>query len=123
MVQERLHLLTRLSTFLPPPLAHIIDPHAPATRNGQLPNNLDLLKFWNSNANANNHALNGFGHVGSGDRWWSVEELGEGASVVRSKSGGQGVGLDREVWVLKVGSDDLGGSESSIAHLILPFLR
>jgi len=67
--------------------------------------------------------LNGFGHVGSGDRWWSVEELGEGASVVRSKSGGEAVGLDREVWVLRVGSDDLGGSESSITQLVLPFSK
>jgi hypothetical protein len=40
-----------------------------------------------------------------------VEELREGASVVRSK----GAGGDREVWVLRVGSEDHDGSESPIA--------
>jgi len=49
-----------------------------------------------------------------GDRWWSIEELGEGASVVRSKTGLHGNGVDREVWVLRVGSDDSGGSEPSL---------
>lgn len=66
-----------------------------------------MVKFWNSNANA--HPLNAIGH-GGGDRWWSIEELGEGASVVRSKTGAHGQGVDREVWVLRVGSDDHDGS-------------
>ena len=52
--------------------------------------------------------------MGGGDRWWSIEELGEGASVVRSKTGLHGNGVDREVWVLRVGSDDSGGSEPSL---------
>jgi hypothetical protein len=56
--------------------------------------------------------MNGMG-MGGGDRWWSIEELGEGASVVRSKTGVHGNGVDREVWVLRVGSDDHGGSEST----------
>jgi len=56
--------------------------------------------------------MNGMG-MGGGDRWWSIEELGEGASVVRSKTGVHGLGVDREVWVLGVGSDDHGGSESN----------
>lgn len=69
-----------------------------------------MVKFWNSNVNA--YPLNGMSG-GGGDRWWSIEELGEGASVVRSKTGvnGNGNGLDREVWVLRVGSDDHDGSE------------
>jgi len=54
--------------------------------------------------------MNGMG-MGGGDRWWSIEELGEGASVVRSKSGVHGIGVDREVWVLRVGSEGHGGSE------------
>lgn len=54
------------------------------------------------------YPLNGMG--GGGHRWWSIEELGEGASVVRSKAGEEG-GVDREVWVLRVGGDDQGGSE------------
>ena len=113
LVQERLHLLTRLSTFLPPPLAHIIDSPSPSIqRQGQLPHDLDLIKFWNSNVNA--YPMNGMG-IGGGDRWWSIEELGEGASVVRSKTGLHGNGVDREVWVLRVGSDDSGGSESNLS--------
>jgi len=107
-----MHLLTRLSTFLPPPLAHIIDPRSPSTqRQGQLPHNLDLLKFWNSNVNA--YPMNGMG-MGGGDRWWSIEELGEGASVLRSKTGVHGNGVDREVWVLRVGSEGHDGSESDL---------
>lgn len=108
LVQERLHLLTRLSTFLPPPLAHIIDPH-PSSIPQKLhptPNNLDLLRFWNANANVNGYPLNGL--IGGGDRWWSIEELGEGASVVRSKTGMEG-GVDREVWVLRVADNAQGG--------------
>jgi len=58
--------------------------------------------------------MNGMG-MGGGDRWWSIEELGEGASVVRSKTGLQGNGIDRDVWVLRVGSDDHGGSESNLS--------
>jgi hypothetical protein len=58
----------------------------------------------------------------SGERWWSVEELGEGARVVRSKHGvavgeqrdGQGQGVEREVWVLRVGGADGDTSESAM---------
>jgi hypothetical protein len=56
--------------------------------------------------------MNGMG-MGGGDRWWSIEELGEGASVVRSKTGVHGHGVDREVWVLRVGSDTHDGSKSN----------
>lgn len=43
-----------------------------------------------------------------GDTWWSIEELGGGASVVRSKFGE--AGPEKEVWVLQVGGgDDDGG--------------
>jgi hypothetical protein len=95
----------------------MIDPN-PSTSATQRPSNLDLLRFWNANANANlivngnGFPYNGIG--GGGDRWWSIEELGEGASVVRSKTGMEG-GVDREVWVLRVGGDEhgQGGSESS----------
>lgn len=73
------------------------------------PESLDLLKFWNANANANAHTLNIAGQSG-GDRWWSVEELGDGASVVKSKGDGSG---DREVWVLRVGHDEENGASSS----------
>ena len=52
--------------------------------------------------------------MGGGDRWWSIEELGEGASVVRSKTGVHGNGVDREVWVLRVGSEGHDGSESDL---------
>ena len=52
--------------------------------------------------------------MGGGDRWWSIEELGEGASVVRSKTGVHGLGVDREVWVLRVGSEGHDGSESAL---------
>jgi hypothetical protein len=62
------------------------------------------------------------GHTGGGDRWWSIEELGEGASVVRSKSNAHGVGGDREVWVLRMGSDDHDGSKW-LFELYVPFLR
>lgn len=67
-----------------------------------------MMKFWNANANA--YTLHGYNHgQGQGERWWSVEELGEGASVVRSK----GRGAEREVWVLRVGSD-LDASKSGL---------
>jgi len=59
----------------------------------------------------NAYPMNGMG-TGGGDRWWSIEELGEGASVVRSKTGVHGNGVDREVWVLRVGSEGRDGSES-----------
>jgi hypothetical protein len=61
----------------------------------------------------NAYPMNGMG-VGGGDRWWSIEELGEGASVVRSKTGVHGNGVDREVWVLRVGSEGHDGSESDL---------
>lgn len=116
LVHDRLHLLTRLSTFLPPPLANIIDPNVvPSSPSSNNPS-LDLLKFWNANANA--YTLNslGQGYGGQGERWWSVEELGEGASVVRSK----GEGTEREVWVLRVGSDVQGSKSTFQFKLPLP---
>ena len=65
------------------------------------PTGLEMLRFWNNHENA--QLLNLAGGVG-GERWWSVEELGQGASVVRSKAEGS----DREVWVLKVGEHQDG---------------
>ena len=49
------------------------------------------MRFWNS------YTGNSVIGAGGEDRWWSVEELGEGASVVRSKSDGR----EKEVWVLQ----------------------
>lgn len=71
------------------------------------PNSLDLLRFWNANANA--HSLN-FVNQGGGDRWWSIEELGKGASVVKSRGEGS---VDREVWVLRFGNEADSGTLSS----------
>lgn len=113
LVAERLQLLTRLSTFLPPPLASLLDPSDPNLQGHSASDirfkstPLDLLKFWNVNANAHayadthNHFL--AGKDDAAERWWSIEELGEGARVVRSK----GQGGDREVWVLRIG-DKMG---------------
>ena len=53
------------------------------------------MRFWNS------YTGNSVIGAGGEDRWWSVEELGEGASVVRSKSDGR----EKEVWVLRMGDD------------------
>ena len=72
-----------------------------------------MLKFWNNHENA--QLLNLAGGVG-GERWWSVEELGRGASVVRSKAEGS----DREVWVLKVGEHQEGQSHPSFPSLRVP---
>ncbi|WVQ72413.1 hypothetical protein IAR50_001965 [Cryptococcus sp. DSM 104548] len=106
IVQEKLQLLTKFSTFLPPPLAALVAPfdptHPTATSLLALSDQHQLellrlaptLRFWNS-------ALAqpfGVGVGTDGEQWWSVEQLGEGASVVRSKGEGQ----DREVWVIRM---------------------
>nr|XP_031863211.1 uncharacterized protein CI109_001083 [Kwoniella shandongensis]KAA5530283.1 hypothetical protein CI109_001083 [Kwoniella shandongensis] len=122
LVQEKLHLLNKLSAFLPPPLSALIsplDPHNPIPSSLHALNNqqqqLDFLrlapqlKFWNT----------AVAYGEEGEKWWSVEELGEGASVVRSK----GEGHEREVWVLRMGD---GGNDdthtaltSALTHSLL----
>ena len=57
-----------------------------------LRNGLGGMRFWNTELGS----LFGAGLDGP-DRWWSVEDIGRGASVVRSR----GEGKDREVWVLR----------------------
>ncbi|KAK8864348.1 hypothetical protein IAR55_001595 [Kwoniella newhampshirensis] len=112
LVQEKLQLLTRLSTFLPPPLSSLVaplNPHDPISTSLSALNNhqqLELLrlvpqlKFWNTAAVGVGWAgLYGHELSEDGQKWWSVEELGDGASVVRSKGEGQ----EREVWVLRMG--------------------
>ncbi|ODN82143.1 hypothetical protein L202_02443 [Cryptococcus amylolentus CBS 6039] len=106
VVQEKLQLLTKLSTFLPPPLAALVAPFDPANPTATsllaLPDyhQLELLRlaptlrFWNTGL----AQPFGVGVGNDGQQWWSVEQLGEGASVVRSKGEGQ----DREVWVLRI---------------------
>lgn len=65
------------------------------------------MRFWNT--------YNGHSVVGGGgeDRWWSVEELGEGASLVRSKTDGR----EKEVWVLRMGDDRMSLSFCPPARL------
>lgn len=58
------------------------------------------MKFWNTYSGS---ALRG--RDGEGEkRWWSVEDLGEGASVVRSRNEGE----EKEVWVLRMGEQENG---------------
>ncbi|ORY34078.1 hypothetical protein BCR39DRAFT_592642 [Naematelia encephala] len=108
LVQEKLALLTQLATFLPPPLAHLISPVDPANpissgvmalndrRQLELVRSGTGLKFWNTNLGTH------LGVGADGDRWWSIEDLGQGASVVKSR----GDGTEREVWVLQMGEHD-----------------
>jgi hypothetical protein len=107
LVQERLQLLTHLSTFLPPPLANLLSPFVSNTAQSILPQLQQHkypsggLQFWNT------HASSGRGET---ERWWSIEELGEGASVVRSRVGGDG--SEREVWVLRMGDGEVNNGVS-----------
>ncbi|WVR07127.1 hypothetical protein IAU60_004168 [Kwoniella sp. DSM 27419] len=103
LVAERLALLTTLSTFLPPPLSTLIDsgdaglfPVADSfssDNDSYLRRLTPQLRFWSAAARED-------------APWWSVEELGHGASVVRSRHGDR----EKEVWVLKMGDgkDDSG---------------
>lgn len=50
-----------------------------------------------------------------GERWWSVEDLGEGASVVRSKGDGE----EKEVRVLRMGETELGESQVKLLEMDL----
>ncbi|WVQ67761.1 uncharacterized protein L199_005966 [Kwoniella botswanensis] len=114
LVSEKLALLTKLSTFLPPPLSSLVaplDPTLPLQTSLLALNDhrqLDLLRlapnlrFWNTAIGAPYGV--GVGEDGKG--WWSIEDLGQGASVVRSKDGER----EKEVWVLKVAE---GGEENT----------
>ncbi|WVW83815.1 hypothetical protein I302_105836 [Kwoniella bestiolae CBS 10118] len=114
LVSEKIALLTKLSTFLPPPLSSLVaplDPTLPLQTSLLALNDhrqLDLLRlaptlrFWNTAIGAPYGV--GVGEDGRG--WWSIEDLGQGASVVRSKDGER----EKEVWVLKVAE---GGEENS----------
>ncbi|KAL7421702.1 hypothetical protein Q5752_003472 [Cryptotrichosporon argae] len=118
LVAEKLALLTQLSTFLPPPLSALVAPphgyaHGVAHAGGPGaavvlgPDVLALsagLRFWTTGA-------------GQDGVWWSVEELGDGASVVRSRAGDQ----EREVWVLRTaeGGHDTAPLLASLTHSLL----
>ncbi|WWD02886.1 hypothetical protein V865_000928 [Kwoniella europaea PYCC6329] len=114
LVSEKLALLTKLSTFLPPPLSSLVaplDPTLPLQTSLLALNDhrqLDLLRlapnlrFWNTGIGGPYGV--GVGEDGKG--WWSIEDLGQGASVVRSKDGER----EKEVWVLKVAE---GGEENT----------
>lgn len=101
-----MNLLSQLSVFLPPPLGQYISPDpilSPSGSASVLDEQLRLvpaLRFWNTHS--------GLVHGAEGGRWWSVEELGQGASVVKSK----GEKDEREVWVLRVGEGEAGKSAS-----------
>jgi hypothetical protein len=111
--------LTHLSTFLPPPLSAIIAPEDPHDRRhlttghnaitglnsleGVYGTMIPSMRFWNTNLGTSL----GIGADGAG-RWWSVEELGAGASVVRGRSADNGI--EKEVWVLRVGEGESGES-------------
>ncbi|EIW70733.1 hypothetical protein M231_02614 [Tremella mesenterica] len=122
LVAERINLLTQLSAFLPPPLSTIVSPD-PSVPNNWGPfgdkTQLDLLRsgvggmrFWNTELGG----VLGVGLDGP-ERWWSIEDVGKGASVVRSK----GDGRDREVWVLRTGEgeDSNAALVSSLTHSLL----
>ncbi|WWC61784.1 uncharacterized protein I303_104369 [Kwoniella dejecticola CBS 10117] len=119
LVSEKLALLTKLSTFLPLPLSSLVaplDPRNPIPTSLLALNDhtqLDLLRlaphlrFWNTAIGA----PYGVGVGDDGRGWWSIEDLGQGASVVRSKDGER----EKEVWVLKVGEN----SEENANNLAL----
>ncbi|WWC89411.1 uncharacterized protein L201_004335 [Kwoniella dendrophila CBS 6074] len=120
LVSEKIALLTKLSTFLPPPLSNLVSPLDStnnAISNSYLTLNdhtqLDLLRlapnlrFWN-NAIGTQYGGVGVSQGQDGKGWWSIEELGQGASVVRSKDGDE----EKEVWVLKVGKEGEDGSNT-----------
>ncbi|WWC70288.1 uncharacterized protein I206_104238 [Kwoniella pini CBS 10737] len=114
LVSEKLALLTKLSTFLPPPLSSLVapvDPRNPHTNSLlALNDNTQLgllrlaphLRFWNTAIGA----PYGVDVGENGKGWWSIEDLGQGASVARSKDGER----EKEVWVLKVGE---GGEDNT----------
>ena len=64
---------------------------------------VNSLQFWNTNGGVQ------FGDGTEGGRWWSVEDLGDGASVVRSREDGSA----REIWVLRVGEGENGDCTST----------
>ena len=107
MLQDRLNLITQLSVFLPPPLSNLISPPNLSTAQANSPLLLEDhlrfvpgLRFWNTQGGF----ARGLGVGGDDGRWWSVEDLGSGASVVRSKHDGD----EKEVWVLRVGEGESG---------------
>ncbi|WRT66278.1 uncharacterized protein IL334_003231 [Kwoniella shivajii] len=127
LVSEKIALLTKLSTFLPPPLSNLVaptDPNNPFSASHLTLNDdrqLDLLRlaphlrFWNTAIGAPYGT--GVGEDGRG--WWSIEDIGQGASVVRSKDGER----EKEVWVLEVGEGDDNTNtvalSSALAHSLL----
>ncbi|KAL1413636.1 hypothetical protein Q8F55_001414 [Vanrija albida] len=98
-VAERLALLNQLSGFLPPPLAALLIPEQglgamlAAHGGAERARALDLmrlgtgLQLWNAQAHTD------------GTSWWTIEDLSDGASVVRSSASAGG--REREVWVLR----------------------
>lgn len=109
MLQDRLNLITQLSVFLPPPLSHLVSPPDLSSARADSPLILDDqlrlvpgLRFWNTHGGF----AHGLGVGGDDGRWWSVEDLGSGASVVRSKHDED----EKEVWVLRVGEGESGQS-------------
>lgn len=107
MLQDRLNLISQLSVFLPPPLSSLVSPPTLSATQATSPILLDdhlrlvpALRFWNTQGGF----AHGLGVGGEDGRWWSVEDLGAGASVVRSKHDGD----EKEVWVLRVGEGESG---------------
>ncbi|KAI9639698.1 uncharacterized protein MKK02DRAFT_40020 [Dioszegia hungarica] len=117
IVDEKLNLISHLSHFLPPPLAHLVHPD---TTSAGLKGNT-----WASSQHAGLRFWNGRSHAGvrpgTEGRWWSVEEMGEGASVVRSSSGARGDASEKEVWVLRMGETDDANRPllSALTHSLL----
>jgi len=101
LVQERLSLLSHLSTFLPPPLAALLGPDLADARSS-----LDLvrlgtgLQLWNVDGNKDTDGV-----------YWTLEDLGNGASVVRSNANGN----SREVWVLRDGNSEVSPAVTALA--------
>ncbi|TXT15569.1 hypothetical protein VHUM_00072 [Vanrija humicola] len=85
-VAERLALLNQLSGFLPPPLAALLIPDPDRARALDLVRLGAGLQLWNAQT-----------HTDTTGGWWTIEELDDGASVVRSAAGGR----EREVWVVR----------------------
>lgn len=103
-----MQLLSHLATFLPPPLTHLVNTEGGTTSAHDVWGLIQRaqvhkgLKFW-TGGQANHDGSRAGGRRGDADegKWWSVEELGDGASVVKSSKGG--CGGDKEVWVLRMG--------------------
>lgn len=98
IVDEKLNLIDHLSHFLPPPLADLIYTNTPKPFSWTSADHHHLhqgsLKFWTSSSGYSQRG-------GEEGKWWSVEELADGASVVRGSR--NGIGAEREVWVLRMG--------------------